>query len=367
MTKHGGGTTVALALTLTLMLGFAALVIDISYERMVRAELEAAADAGALAGARALNQNSVSLTASRDAAIEVAGLNYAAGSAVTVSSNPSNSPSGGVVTGIWNGSSFSASTDTRVVNAVSVLTYPRAYSSGLSSAAFGLSPRSVHGRSVAVQGQRHGASRVPYYLPFALPKCEMLRWTGSQLVAKTWVLNPATADNVGWASLGNVVSAAGLISQLRALVPCMHAWRDTGTVSTACSSIRISDTVALNNGDQASVLRELATLVPNGLNWDSTVWGALPPRNSSSALTAAQYGKTLAGPMPIFDGGNGYCSGSEPWNKTYAVTGFVWAAIYDVRTSGSASNRNIWLKVDPLTYRDIGRWYGGPEIGRAHV
>jgi Flp pilus assembly protein TadG len=356
-----GASAVAVALSMTLLFGFAALVADIGYARVVRAELRAATDAGALAGVRALNQRDNGIFDAGAAAVEVTGLNAADGAAVAVA--VTDTENDGVVVGVWSEGVFTPSTDAKVVNAVSVTATERTAASGLGSAAFGSETR-IRARSIAKQGGRLGAAEVPFYLPFGLPACQMEAWPKETLVDMTFALNPATVDNVGWAILNGNVSTSALRSHLATMIPCMHDWYDLGKVTrAACGTIEIGDPIYLTNGDHHPVLSDLADLVPGGVDWDAEVWGPLPARNSKSTLTASNYGKTVAGPIPIFDGGAGYCNGAEAWNGQAVVTGFVWAAIYDIRTSGSSADRNIWLRIDPLSYRDIGVWHGGPDYG----
>jgi Flp pilus assembly protein TadG len=358
-----GASAVTVAMSMTLLFAFSALVVDIGYARVIQVQIQSATDAGALAAVRALDQRSTGVSRARAAAVELARLNLADGAAVTVSPNNTNVSGGGVVTGVWNRGAFTPSTDSSVVNAVYVTASLLRPASGLTAVALGSRNEAVRARSIAVQGMRLGASEVPWYLPFGIPKCVMQSWSGTKLASMTFVLNPATADNVGWAILGGSVSTSALRGVLDAAVPCVNDWYATGMVSHSCPTVRISDVVSLGNGADQSALQELATLMTQGVPWDSTVWGALPARGSSSAIPVSSYGKTMVGPLPVFDGGSGYCAGNEPWNGTAAVTGFVWAAIYDVRTTGAVENRNVWVKIDPVSYRDIATAWGGPDYG----
>ena len=52
--KHDGSAVIFVAVTLLLLLAFAALAIDMGHMYVVRTELQNAADAGALAGAQVL-------------------------------------------------------------------------------------------------------------------------------------------------------------------------------------------------------------------------------------------------------------------------------------------------------------------------
>ena len=52
-----GAVAIYVALTMVVFLGIAALAIDVGYTRVARTELQRAADAAALAGARQMGQN----------------------------------------------------------------------------------------------------------------------------------------------------------------------------------------------------------------------------------------------------------------------------------------------------------------------
>ncbi|NOY25602.1 MAG: hypothetical protein GXP62_06985 [Oligoflexia bacterium] len=72
------------------------------------------------------------------------------------------------------------------------------------------------------------------------------------------------------------------------------------------------------------------------------------------------YGKTLEGPIIVFDGGSDYCEGSGgQFNGYEPVIGFAWAVIYDVRTEGSASEKNIRVKIDTEAEEAFGLVGGG--------
>jgi Flp pilus assembly protein TadG len=363
----GGSAALVLLVVLTVLFAVAALAVDLGYAHLVQAQLQVGADSAALAGVRALNRTTRGMVNARAAAVELAGLNDAGGAAVHVDPNTANAAGGDVVLGMWNGTTFTPSSDPTKVDSVSVTVRVDTPASALAQLAYGQDTVPVSTRSIAVQGIRLGASEVPYYLPFALPKCLMENWSKTALAQMTFVLNPATADNVGWALLSGSPSTSSLTAHITAMLPCMTAWFQTGDITGSCESASLGATAYLGNGDMQSALRTLADSFSQGVPWESTVWGALPARHSGSGVSTTNYGKMLAGPLPIFDGGSGYCSGSDSWTGNARVTGFVWAAIYDVKHSGSAADRNVWLKIDPITYRDIGVWYGGPDYGLTYV
>jgi hypothetical protein len=145
----------------------------------------------------------------------------------------------------------------------------------------------------------------------------------------------------------------------------MQEWSRTGRITGSCNEAGVSELLYLSNGAQASSIAAVAdVMVRYGIPWDVHAWGELPARATGSDIPATSYGKTLAGPIPVFDGGDSYCSvGGGTWNQTRPISGFVWGAIYDVRSGGGASQKNVWARLDVMSYRPIGLWRGGPDWG----
>ena len=115
-------------------------------------------------------------------------------------------------------------------------------------------------------------------------------------------------------------------------------------IADECSSeapAQVGDPVGLQNGVVTSALDAIAERIStSSTSWRSERWGALPARLSGSSISAANYGKTYEGAILVFDGGPGYCQGSGgKFNGTETLMGFMWAAIYDVKNSGSSSSR----------------------------
>lgn len=137
LNKTNGQTIVLYALTIIVLFGFGALAIDIGHIYHVKNQLQVAADAAALAGANELdgstfrNQSSARSAALRVGFKNLADVAYAdvptakAGQPipVTLRRNDNNADiNGDVVTGNWDGTSFTAATsDGSTVNAVQVI------------------------------------------------------------------------------------------------------------------------------------------------------------------------------------------------------------------------------------------------------
>jgi len=60
-------------------------------------------------------------------------------------------------------------------------------------------------------------------------------------------------------------------------------------------------------------------------------------------------------------------SDDDRFNGYHPLVGFVWGAIYDVRSRGSASDKDMKIKLDTVVARDIGlRGGGGFDLGITH-
>lgn len=353
---------VTLAVALGVLLALGALVIDLGYSRVVHAQLQAAADAAALAGASRLDGSAEGMELARATAVEVGSENQANGESVRLSEDVANGADNDIVLGYWDGEAFVPSTDPQEVEAVRV----RAAMPGLlplfSRVSFGTETLGAAAISVATQNRPSGAGRVPWYLPFGLPDCALEGLPPDELADRTFVLNPANADNTGWAAVEDHPSSAWTREHLQLTVECMWEWYETGTVAEACSTAAVGDEVGLGNGEQAASLKELADAVEQGIPWDSEVWGELPDQQSTSDVDPALYGHMLVGPMPVFDGGPNYCVNGA-WNGTETLSGFVWGAVYDVRWKGKARQKNVWVKLDPDSFYSVGSFPGGDDYG----
>jgi hypothetical protein len=360
-----GSVAVLVLLLLGVLLGMAALVVDLGYQQMVKRQLQGAADAAAMSATPLLNGTATGLDNARNTAVAIAALSTVGGSPLLLNANAGNAESGDVVLGRWANGSFTPSMNPALVNAVRVRARQTSLPVFFSAPAFGQSSLGAYRDVIALQGEPSGAGGVPYYLPFGLASCTLNSRTDSQILNMTLVLNPAGADNTGWA-LTQTASASNIATHIETMVACMQEYGESGSVSEACTSSTTEDTLYLNNGTMTSAFTALVNAFEFGLPWDSDTWGTLPARNASSAIPVSRYGKTITGPVPVFAGDSSYCSGGGGrWNRTQTITGYVWGAIYDVRTSGGASSKNIWMKLDTSSYRMIATSGGGTDYGIA--
>ncbi len=356
--RRRGVYAVLTALLLVVLCGFVALAIDLGSVRLAEAQLQAGVDAAAIAGAQKLDGTADGLTSAAEAAVAVAAANKALGTSIEVAADSTDNP---VTLGIWADGAFTESAEAADVNAVRVRASRPSMLTWFAMIG-GQGTASAAAQSTAMV-ESGGASEVPYYLPFALPSCEFEENGLSGIEDVTFVLNPAGSDNTGWGAVGTTVNAAWAKSQITDMLPCMHEFYDDGEVESECDSASTADTVDLGNGVMSSAFSSLASAMPSGVEWRSDYWGAIPARNSKSAISAADYGTVLEGPIPVFSGTSAYCSSGAAWNEEFEIVGFVWGVIYDVRTSGAASSKNVWVRLDTTHVFDVGTASGGAEYG----
>lgn len=356
-TARRGAIVLMVALLLPLLIGFTAFVVDIGYARVVRAQLQTTADAAAESAAGELNHTAEGVVRARAVAVFVAAQNQANGDPVALAAAD-------VEFGVWDPGSetFVPSVDPTLIDAVRVHAERDDLIPFFGRVVFSDDPIAPRVVSIAARGRDLGAGEVPYYLPFGLPLCTVEEHDPDELMDMTFELAPSAEDNTGWAMVGEGTNAASVSAHIQAMLPCMQQWAEEGHVDASCAPAGMEQEVDLNNGVAASALQDLSDAMADGVPWDEDVWGPLPAQNKNSTVPASVYGTVLMGPIPLFDGGSGYCDGGA-WNETFPLAGFVWGAIYDVRSKGSSAERNVWIRLDLSRVYDIGDWYGGGSWG----
>ena len=353
-----GGMTIPIALGVVVLVGASALVVDIGYTRVLHAQLQLAADAAALAGARQLDGTTTGIVKADTVGRAMAAQNEVGGEAIVLGGND-------LTVGAWDGDTtmFSWNADLRAINAVKVKARKLDVPPMLALLAFGREPEGITAEATATQGLRLGASVVPYYIPLGVPDCRIKQWSTQSVVDQEFVLSPAGVDNVGWAMIGSAANASRVQSLLTLDRECISDFYAKGRINFVCTAIASGDTLYLGNGAQASSLSAMASELAMSVPWDSKSWGTIPAQHSGSALSAANYGKMLAGPFPVFKAPANYCTTGGAWNESLPIVGFVWGAIYDVRTTGAAADKNVWARLDPGRWFDVGTYYGAEDFG----
>lgn len=342
-----GNAALIFGLLLVLVLGIAALVIDIGNARMVGDQLLAAVDAAALGGVARLDFTTAGLSAARETALEVAAQNAAGGAPVQL--DP-----GDLELGVWD---FDSSTFTLVdeperMNALRVTHHRDDIPAWYASIAFNDERLSLTRSAVAARAVR-AAGAVDCYVPLAIPDC-VLGYSDQGLMDRTFVFSPSGVDNVGWGRAGGSPNASFLGDQIE---DC-----SSGGVAEA------GDTVGVQNGVVASVIREMADRIEaSNSAWDSEIWGVQPAQSADSVIQANRYGHTYEGPILVFDGSDAYCQTGGSFNGDFPLVGFLWGAVYDVTShgKGGAEQKNVLMRINVADLFEVGSVGGG--VGRGVV
>ncbi len=338
-----GSNAILVASSITSLSGFMALALDIGFLSSARMQLQSVADVTAQAAAASLNGTDEGLEAAEALAITVAGLNEVWGDSVVLSGAD-------VITGAWDGEAqtFTPTNVAADVNAIQIDASLASIPTLFAGLAFGQTfmQTAVTSTAVARSLGSEPAGTVECYLPLAIPSC-MITEGADTIQDINLVLNPSGADNTGWARIGANPNAAFIQDQIG---DCQQS----GEAS-------VDQEVQLMNGVVNSGLQELRDQINAGGNgtWNSAVWGALPAQMGGSAINAAQYGNVFEAPILILDVPDTYCTTGGSWTGSAAISGFAWAAVYDVRTQGPAANMNIKMRIDISTERQIGSGSGG--------
>jgi hypothetical protein len=356
------GNIVLFTLILFLILGFAALSIDVGHMMVVETELQVVSDAAAVAAVSKLTHSPddpiTDATAARELAVYLASLNFIEGDSVSLDLNPSNDPDGDIVLGYWDTTTdtFDSFVDYDEFNSVKVRARRNDMGMTFALAAWGIRGIDVTATAIATVGEPVGAGKVECFMPIALPDCIFDGRSEEALDLADMRLQPSTGDNFGWGNPFGAASSSSARSQL----------------SDTCSgdSVTVGDPVSLNNGVMTDAMKDVVDmLVISSTSWNSSLWGAQPPRLMGSDVPASKYGQTLEGVIILFSAGPEYCNsivGDEDWNPSSRamVSGFAWGAIYDVKyNTKSKGDRTMKMRLELLNDREIGTGSGGPDRG----
>jgi hypothetical protein len=316
--------------------GFAALVVDIGYARTVHYQLEAAADAAVHAGAAYLDGTDAGMESARASAMAAAAANQANGAAVVLAEAD-------VLTGIWNGESFTASTSAGVVNALRVTARAEGLSAFFGQLAFGIEELNTSASATSVMPSTTMPGSVNCFLPFSVPLCALEAHPAGTLASIDFQFSAAGVDNSAWGTLFANPSA----TEIRGFLNNCEAQ----------GSARVGDPVNVNNGEIASGLHEIGTVIgSSATRWDPVALGALPTRMTGSAVPASGYGRTLEGPILVFDQGDTPCD-SINYVQGYPLVGFAWGVVYDVRAGGSY--KTVKIRINNTVSMNYGTSGGG--------
>lgn len=340
--SRDGSYGIILAISLPVLLGMSAIAVDLSYQKVVRAELQAASDIASAAGAAELDGTYEGFARAKDAAIRAAARNNADGDFVPLAP-------GDIEFGYWDRDTWSwtPTDDPELADSMQVRVRRAEVGTSFAGVAFSRSTIAARAGATALQPPDTPAGAVGCYLPLAVPQCLFETHTTEELSQLRLVLNPSGVDNVGWARAGDYPNANWLRDQIN---DCQQDGRAT-----------VGDSVGLQNGVAASVPREIVDAMKHSdVLWDTPEWGEIPAQNDRSGLSPVEYGQVIEGSIIVFESGPEYCEGmGGGYNGMETIVGFAWAVIYDVRRAGGAAEQNIWVKLDPNADQNVGIIGGG--------
>jgi Flp pilus assembly protein TadG len=248
-----GTAAVLVGLTFVVLLGFAALVLDVGALYRVRTELQSASDSAALAGVQELDRTAAGIDLARDRVKEYAALHQANGTPVVVADSD-------IIFGYWTTSSDaftplgSFPADPAAVNAVQVRSRRDAAQGDavmMSLAHFvGHTREDVSATAIAVGGGP--ASECAF--PIVVPDCSLDEPISSGLCDYCMVYQDNNSDNAGWTTFDEGSVGAPTIRDL--IVSACYDGSGgvavdpvTGECAGGCVSTDSGDEIKVNNGN----------------------------------------------------------------------------------------------------------------------
>jgi Flp pilus assembly protein TadG len=340
------GNAAFTAITIITLLGFATLTVDIGHARKAKAELQNAVDAAAHAAIAEINYTDPGLVAAENAAISVAALNVADSSSVTLTSSD-------LTFGEydWTNGTFTATSDSSLVNAVIVATQKTDVDAIFALASFGVDTLTAGASTMAVVPPGTPATEVSCYLPFAVPMCAI---TGEGIFEFT--ASSSNTDTAAWATLEDgTPSGAFVQEQLRGV---------------NCEGAAVGESVSLNGGAIAAGVQEIRDRINLGDDigtgeittvggheykapdpWPTDQWSDQPTTAmTGSDIESGVFGDYgIAGPVMLITAGdtgegggiagNGiddFCDPSPPpYIQEYELSGFAFGMVYDAKATVS--------------------------------
>ena len=347
-----GSIAIIAGISFTVLAGLAAVSIDLGRARVAKSELQYVADAAAHAAVSPLDGTAEGITKAQALVATMVSQSAVWGTTPTIDSMES---------GFWDAatSTWTSTNDPAQVKGLKITLSANIGYIGFSRVAFGttaLTPRAMGGSAKeSFEGSmaEEPAGEVECYIPIAIPSCVIEDMMATNQTAETGTWQPSTENNVAWADQTTNPSSSMLSAQFNSL-------------SGGCSggaTMTAGNNVFLNNGMIAAVTQTVGQYLNNTATdmWSTDQWGAIPARMTGSAVTASRYGHVIAGPMVVFED-TSYCSGggSGALNGVKVIKGFVFAAVYDVKSSGTDKNLKLYIpNPENFTSEDVTDYMGG--------
>lgn len=245
-------------LVVPLMIIIGGLAMDLAYYGTVDDELQRSMDAAALAGAGKLGFNDSFFPAARQYAHDYALLNPFRVGTISLDLNVANNPTGDIVLGIWNGSTFTPSIDGTQVNAVRcrfATTVPTSF-----LRLIGVNSLNAGASAIAWAAQPNTTPPNACVFPVGLSSCFFGGSTSLGCGATVSFISSSDESAVGantaaWVNLspgGTNVSASDTLSQVQAAV--------NGTCNG--TALNTGDPVPTSNGELNNVVNYLTDQFP---------------------------------------------------------------------------------------------------------
>ena len=386
MNRRGNAAAIV-GLSMGALLGFAALATDVGLMQVSNSELQVSADAAALAGASWLDGTSEGLANAVVGATNVGSMNNMFGQSVQVNTVE-------VKLGIYDpdtGNFEEVTTtynDPGRVNAVRV-DMDRQTSSILARAMpGGFQELPAYGAATALRPTGGSARRVECYLPFAMPDCYFTNYldTGTNPPPLMFTFSNNNNDTVGWGLPTINIGASFLNAQLagqcggETLEVEDTLFTDNGvknsTISFIADIINGNSSVPYSEGPTAEQVSNI-----NGFSWPIVRDGVNANIAQNSEISANNWGNAVEGVVALVDFGDD-CTNIDFFRQEVEITGFVYAYVYDVKSSGgggggggnngrrgggggggSSSAANVWLWFDLVNERELGTGYDADGMG----
>lgn len=239
---------VTVAVMLVMLIGFAALVLDLGKLFQARFELQNASDSAALAGAQRLDRTEAGIAAARDEAIAYAALHRAAEQDVAITA-------GDIEFGHWDaatGAFTSFGTDPAepgAVNAISVASRRDSIEMVLAPV-LGINASDVTAQAVAIAGGPDAECA----FPMVVPDCSLDEALDDGSCDFCMIFQDNNSDNAGWTSF-DANSVGG--PTIKALIEDACIDSDgtvnidpaTGECGGACNRVDVTQEIKVQNGN----------------------------------------------------------------------------------------------------------------------
>ena len=319
-------------LVVPLMIIIGGLALDLAYYGTVDDELQRSMDAAALAGAGKLGFNDTYFPAARQWARDYALFNPYRIGYINLDLNTANTPTGNIVLGIWNGSSFTPSLDGTRVNAVQcrfATTIPTSF-----LRLIGINSLNTGAMAIAWAAQPATAPENACMFPVGLSSCYFGGPTSLGCGATVSFISSSDSSAVGantaaWVNLtpgATSISNPDVLSQVQAAV--------NGTCNG--TALNTGDSVPASNGELNNVINYLMNAYP-------TIYNNSPPditvlkQDGSTAYS----GHGWEVHVPVIDTGGSCPPGAV--NGTKQIVGWTRFVITQVLNSnGTCAVPNHW-------------------------